>query len=208
MFLEYDYDTSLWLEIPEFDRFCRWKDPRVWADQMARDVLESFGMKPRRGELDYLSRALTVLAEGRLADDTPRAAHFIYIPRPEAIPHRVRAWIGHYPDATLRDWVLADDPEAIDPPILEEFLSPRLGKGLRAFRARTYIPDPGEPAEPGEIWAVLRYAFPVDGESTAVVVTAATTDPAHLLKAMPDIDDLARNLFVVDRDGNAIHPVP
>jgi hypothetical protein len=68
--------------------------------------------------------------------------------------------------------------------------------------------DQADQASPGELYAVLRYAFPVDGESTAVVVTAAVTDPAHLLKAMPDIDDLVRNLFLVDRDGNTIHPAP
>lgn len=208
MYLEWDYDTRIWIEIPTFDKFDPWQDPGVWAREVAQDSWGASGLRPRRGEVDNLIQSLIYLAQRRREDDTRHAAHFIYLPHPQHVPHRIKAWIAHHPECSLRDWVVADDPEAIEPPILEDFDSPHLGHGLRAYRLRTYTLDEAERALPGELYAVLRYAFPVDGERTAVVVTAAVTDPAHLLKAMPHIDDLVRNLFLVDRDGHTIQPVP
>lgn len=165
-------------------------------------------MRPRRGEVDNLVQSLIYLAQRRREDDTRHAAHFIYLPHPQDAPHRVKAWIAHHPECSLRDWVVAEDPEAIEPPIVEDFDSTHLGRGLRAYRLRTYTLDHAQQAVPGQLYAVLRYAFPVNGETTAVVIMAAVADPAHLLKAMSDIDALVRNIFLVDREGRPLSPAP
>jgi hypothetical protein len=114
------------------------------------------------------------------------------IPMPVRVMVWAGAWVRH-DKLTLRDLVMADDPEAIDPPRVEEIVSPALGTGLVASRLRA-MRDESPPQGDAAVFAVLRYGFPVPGHDDMVLVTVAWPDLARVAAARGDIDSLARGI--------------
>lgn len=67
---------------------------------------------------------------------------------------------------------------------MEEFCTKALGRGLRSVR---YARD-GD----GGVYGAVNYAFRSERHATDLRFSAACPDPARLLDAMPDIDELVQ----------------
>ncbi|XMA36051.1 hypothetical protein O1157_03815 [Streptomyces albogriseolus] len=86
---------------------------------------------------------------------------------------------------------MADDPAAVEPPVVKPFLSRRLGEGLTTFR---YVPqDDSSP-----LIACVRYAWRVEEPGADVVMWTATEDVTRLMQAADDLEQLAHSLTVYD----------
>ena len=78
----------------------------------------------------------------------------------------------------------------IEPPIIDDFTTAHLGQGLRVLR---YWHGDDE----GEVAAGLGYAWRSEQYETDLRLFTATGDLARLQQAIPDIDELARQITVV-----------
>src|SRR6202000_2708724 len=96
------------------------------------------------------------------------------------IPVMVAAWdaVGDA-DSQLRMLVHADEPEAVEPPLVEPFTAARLGTGLKSeYLQRSKLgPD---------LTGVVNYAWRVEDLETDVRVFTSTPDLGRLQAAMPD----------------------
>jgi hypothetical protein len=102
--------------------------------------------------------------------------------------------------AQLRALTLADAPNAVGEPVVEEFATERLGTGLRVLRHFTEAGDvlgllaQGETAE---VNVGLSYAWRSEEHETDLRLFTATHDWGRLRAALGDIDELARQISVV-----------
>lgn len=201
--VEKEIDLSTWMPVPT-----QWPAPGAesmfptmpeWADYAANAIWNESTLQPRPGELDLLIRVLAYGAE-HFPSAYPGFDLFLHLPGPRDMPLPV--FIGDFDtsdivtdeDAAieLRQWT-SDDPNAVEPPIIEDFLSPHLGPGVRALRYS--VPD----KESGEILAGLRYGWHVPHLSRHAYLITGTHDPGHLIATMEDIDALARCMeYVTD----------
>jgi hypothetical protein len=92
-------------------------------------------------------------------------------------------------EATLCFLVAAEDPDAVEPPVIEPFRTELLGEGLRSFR---YLRQDDAP----EVIAAVRYAWRDEEAGADVVLWTATDDTAQVIRAAPDIEQLAHKVSV------------
>jgi hypothetical protein len=93
-------------------------------------------------------------------------------------------------------WLLthADDAEAVEPPITEEFSTEKLGPGLRTLR---YLQSPEEEGE--SLFGAVNYAFRSEEHETDLRIWAVSPDLGRLQHAIPDIDILVRATTIISR---------
>ena len=191
--VDVDLDTDVWIGLPGEWTEETWLDHREWA----RDVADAVwtGATPAVGEQgpDHLALGLAMLAEGPLAGDPGRRT-FLWLPEPtaELLPVHLEAFAAEgEQDESLRDLARAEAVGAVEPPIVEPFPSPQLGEGIRVLR---YAADPDD----GAIVLTLSYAWRAEGLD--VLLWLSTFDTGLALRALPDVDDLARAVHLADQD--------
>lgn len=194
-YVDADCDIAIWLAIPIWwGPGTPWSDHRVWARALAEESWADCSDRPGEYEVDNLALTLAMCAE-RFGPDLERpldpfSQTFLHLPHPRSAPLPVTVWVDGI-DGDLRDYVVAEDPDATGPVEVTECVVPALGPGLRAFRRRLIPPQAA--GEPGEEYAVLRYAWQLMDHQVTVVLTCSA-DPASIERTSVDIDALARTL--------------
>jgi hypothetical protein len=187
------YDRRIW--IPAMATFPDGLDRDGWAAGFAQEWWDGSG-------LDYtpndVARLTAQLAETHRATFGHLPCHlaFVHLPDPRLIPLTIFLGVfesGGERGHRLRVLTHADDPDAVEPPIVDEFHTEKLGTGLRTLRY-LHLDD-------GALYAALNYAWRSDEYETDLRLWTATEDLARLERAMPDIDEFARTIAVVSRAG-------
>ncbi|MEQ4196715.1 hypothetical protein [Streptomyces sp. YIM 103828] len=183
-------DWDRWVHLPPRDpkTYADWRDIGAWCRQEAVCLWEESGLEPGRHGVGFTALTLERCAEafspvGSANDLFLRLIHPAGTPLP--VLGLTRPSSGPRVE-TLRALTLADDPEAVEPPVVAPFLSPHLGEGLSTFR---YIPQPDHPAQ---LFACLRYAWQLHELPVSVVLWTVIEDTTQLLDAAEDVEELAR----------------
>jgi hypothetical protein len=92
----------------------------------------------------------------------------------------------------LRLLAHADEPDAMEPPMVEECFTDKLGSGLRSL---CYLRQPGESVVSG----CLNYAWRSEQLETAVRMFTSCPDLSRLQRTMPDIEALTQVISFVPR---------
>ena len=117
----------------------------------------------------------------------------LYLPDPRTLPMPARvmvfsADVVHREQVTLEKAAAVDDPEAESPVDVVQFHNPDLGLGVRAARYRAqHLTDQDD-----QIYAVIKYSFPVPEHDDVVVLTVSWPDLRVVEEARAALDDLAR----------------
>ncbi len=196
---EIDYDPALWIELPRVWCDQTWPDHRAWAREIAEACWGDSGLVPGEHEVDSLALALAMFAEKADSGELPAQDLFLHLPDPRMMPLQVclDLWDAEGErDAALRELTGADDPDAVEPPVVEVFPTEHLGEGLRTLRYCPFDPGPDHPPAPGALYATLNYAWRVDEHDTDVRLSASCPDLARLIQCVEDIDALARGIRI------------
>jgi hypothetical protein len=192
-----DLDERCWMRLPtewplpDFEDV--FPDPVPWARAAAGVRWEDSGLTPRHGEVDELARVL-VRCAALLPGFRPGFEIFLHLPSPRDTPLAV--YVGDYESAEdnephVRFALGLDEPDAVEPPLIEDFAVPTLGTGKRALR---YAKD-----DEGGIVASLRYAWDVERYGLFASVIAVA-DPIRVIAAVDDLDRLCRGLRYLPED--------
>jgi hypothetical protein len=93
----------------------------------------------------------------------------------------------------LRLLTHADEPDAMEPPIIEECFTEKLGSGLKSL---CYLRQPGESVVSG---CLKNYAWRSEQLETAVRMFTSCPDLSRLQRTMPDIEALTQVISFVPR---------
>lgn len=194
-----DYPRTLW--IPCLAAMPAGYDTDRWARDFAAAWWSISGLPHGENQLRRLETQLAYIRENTFGH-LPCHLAFIHLPDPRLNPLPVfLAILAARGERTsrLRSLAGADDPSAVRPPIVDEFSTGRLGSGLRVLRH--FTDDPGVPAltdgETPEIYGGLAYAWRSEEYQTDLRLFTAAPDLGRLQAAIPDIDELARQISVV-----------
>ncbi|MBC9728831.1 hypothetical protein [Streptomyces sp. TRM68367] len=190
-----DYDASLWLEIPPRWDEESWSDIDSWASECAELLWRSHAQDPGESGIPFLAGTLRRCADA-FAPERFDTRALLHIASPTSTPLPVFAAVRPAEaeeegerEAALRALVQADDPDAVEPPVVETFHTENLGEGVRALR---YVRQDDAP----EVLAWLRYAWH-DGEiDTDTVLWTATDDVGQVIQAAKDIEKLAHKIQI------------
>ncbi|MBT2399775.1 hypothetical protein [Streptomyces sp. ISL-100] len=199
--LNIDYDSDTWLKIPG-----RWTDvynedddgvptdddqqtPAEWAAETAQDCWDDSGIDSGETGVAFLAETLQACVE-KYPQAFPGYDIVLHLPDPRAMPLPV--YVTDFPiegdrEPALRLLAMADDKEAVEPPIVEEFTTEDLGQGLRVLR---YFTMPNST----DLLIGLRYAWRSEKFDRDLVMITASPAPGRVLSALEDIDDLARSI--------------
>lgn len=193
--LNIDQDLLLrltWVPCPPF--FPDGQDRESWA-------AESAGLWWRMSESPYGKREIDDLAGllSAIHQDVYAAGHchqaLIHLPDPRMLPLPVQLGIWAMDgdrDEQLRTLAHADEPTAVEPPIVEEFSTERLGTGLKALHYRFG-------RDGSAVHGYLNYAWRSERYETDLRLFTFCWDLSRLQRALPDIDELARAIEIVPR---------
>jgi hypothetical protein len=73
----------------------------------------------------------------------------------------VRVFVDDTPDLTVEQAAQVHNPDALEPPIVEQFSTDVLGAGLKVTAHGTLDPEPHDPPGTRTLWVQVRYAFAV-----------------------------------------------
>ncbi|MFJ4832886.1 hypothetical protein ACIP79_23725 [Streptomyces sp. NPDC088747] len=194
--LDIEYiDAYPWVIIPPragpSAPFEEWDDIQTWCHDRAQDLWADRELDPGPNGVDFVGTTLASCAEA-LSPLGSEHWLFLHLDHPTDMPLPVCASIGPAAgprEETLRALTLADDPEAVEPPVVKPFKSERLGKGMTTFR---YIQQDDSP----RLLACVRYAWQVEEHGADVVMWTATDDVARLMTAGDDLEELGRSLAI------------
>lgn len=197
---EIDYDPAVWIELPRVWCEETWPDHRAWARDIAEACWGDFDLAPGPYAVDNLALTLALYAEKVESGDLPAQDFFLHLPDPRLDPLLVSlgTWeLEGERDEALRELTGADDPEAVEAPIVEPFATENLGRGLRTLRYCPFDPGPDHPPDPGALYATLNYAWRVDEHDVDVRMFSSSPDIGRLIQVVDDIDGLARGVKIV-----------
>ena len=197
-------DLSPWIRIPlmwpepGLEDVEEAQTPEAWARYFAEGLWEDFAAeKPKPGEVGLLTNILLMYAL-RAPAAFPDFEVFLHLPHPRDIPLPVYVDLveieeGEDRETALRALTHADASYAVEPPIVEDFDSPHLGRGLRVLR---YYQDQDE--DSNELHVGLRYAWRYEKgtEAADVLIILADPDAGRVLKALDDVDEFARTIRI------------
>jgi hypothetical protein len=188
--VDVDLDTGVWVGVPGEWSEDTWPDHRGWAREVAEIVWA--GADPIGGQgPDHLALGLAMLAESPITKDPSRRT-FLWLPGPTStlLPVHLEACAAEGDaDEALRELTRADAPGAVEKPVVDPFPSPHLGDGLRVLR---YAVD----SQGAAVVLTLSYAWRAGGLD--VLLWLSTFDTGLALRAMDDVDALARAVHLVD----------
>ena len=185
------YAQNIWIPCPPVfpDGF----DQASWASLYAEQWWEWSGRTHGDREVKLLARILAEIRDYGYAHlDMPRG--FIHLPNLGLVPLLVSFGIWEaVGDRTtqLRILTHADDQEAVQPPLVDEFATDRLGPGLKVL---SYT-------RAGEtVTGHLSYAWRSEEYATALRMFTGSPDLGRLQAAIPDMEQLAREAEIIPRD--------
>jgi hypothetical protein len=185
------FAQNIWIPCPPV--FPDGYDRGSWASLYAEQWWEMSGQEHSDREVKLLARTLADIHEYAYAHlDMHRG--FIHLPDLGLVPLLVSFGIWEaVGDRTTQLRVLAhaDDPEAMQPPSVEEFATDRLGPGLRVL-AYTRNKE--------AITGHLNYAWRSEEYATALRMFTGSPDLGRLQRAIPDIEQLARGAAIIPRN--------
>ncbi|MFI9153650.1 hypothetical protein [Streptomyces sp. NPDC053367] len=207
--LDIAYDVDIWLEIPPrwtIGAVEPWEDddtrtPQEWATETAELWWDESDEDPGDGGVELLADTLMACVE-RYPKMFPGFEVLLHLPSPSSLPLPV--FVSHFPsesekDCELRRVTLADGEGAIEKPIVEEFATDSLGKGLRVLR---YSVDD----ESNTVISSLRYAWRSEEHGEYVVIITGSPAPTSVLQALDAVDDLAHSIVL--RHNDYVPPTP
>jgi hypothetical protein len=189
--LDIDYDPSRWLELPPRWDTEEWQDIGAWALSCAELFWRSYARDPEESGIAFLAGRLRHFAEA-FAPEPFDTRVLLRMWEPTTMPLQVCTMVKPAQgdrEETLRFLVGAEDPDAVEPPVVESCRTDSLGVGLRAFR---YLRQDDTP----EVVAALRYAWRVEEVGADVVLWTATNDTAQVIRTAQDIEELAHTMSV------------
>ena len=187
-----DFDQTVW--IPCLPVFPSGADRKSWSALYAGHWWEASGLEHGKRQIDALRRSLEYLHEFAYSQLRCHMA-VIHLPDPRLVPLLVGfgVWQAEGDRVTqLRLLAHADEPDAIEPPIVEECFTEKLGSGLKSL---CYLRQPDESMMSGS----LNYAWRSEQLETAVRMFTSCPDLSRLQRAMPDIEALTQVISFVPR---------
>jgi hypothetical protein len=183
-------ERAVWIPCPA--RLPEGDDQASWARRYAAKWWADSGAEPDESQVAALAEILAGLRE---LTYRPGMCHLAVIhlpparaePRPvfEPVPVDIGVWqLRGERDARLRLLTNADDPGAVERPLVEEFGNDALGTGLKTLRYGR-LPD-------GALFAAVNYAFRSEEYETDLRFSSSCSDLGQLQAALPDIDELVR----------------
>jgi hypothetical protein len=186
-----EYDQRVWIPCPPV--FPEGDDLQAWALLFAAEWWARSGRKHGQREVHALARTLAEIHQYGYAH---LAMHngLIHLPSLDVVPLLVGFGVwGAVGDANaqLRALGHADDPEAMQPPVVEEIPAASAGPGIKvlAYTRR------GE-----DIMGFVSYVWRSDEHETAVRMFTACPDLGRLQRAIQDMDQLATGVTIIPRD--------
>jgi hypothetical protein len=186
-----DFDQAVW--IPCLPVFPKGHDLKSWSALYAEPRWEASGLEHGKRQVDALRRSLEYLHEFAYSQ-LPCHMAVIHLPSPGMVPLLVGfgVWQAEGDRVTqLRRLAHADEPDAMEPPIVEECFTEKLGRGLKSL---CYLRQP-ESVVSGS----LNYAWRSEPLETAVRMFTSCPDLSRLQRAMPDIEALTQVISFVQR---------
>lgn len=191
-----DYDAQVWIPCPAV--FPEGVDREIYAAGVAGIWFERVPPDRRRpGDVELLAAQLSEIHQATYGKV---AVCYVFVHLPDPVGHlplvvNVGVWEARG-DAgeQLRMLCLADDPDAVEPPIVDEFATPRLGTGLRVLRYCRLTDDDGA------LYSGLNYAFRSAELETDLALSVVSEDLGRLQGAMPDIEALVRSMSIISQD--------
>ena len=184
------YDKGIWIPCPD-PEFLGAAKREKWAKDYATVWWEVSGFKHGKRQVKGLQQALLEIQRGIYAT---QPCHSVVINLPNVnvlpLPVMVATWeaVGDK-DTQLRVLVHADEPEAVEAPLIEPFTAEKLGAGLKSQYLQRSSQGP-------DLTGVVNYAWRVEDMETDVRVFTACPDLGRLQAAMADIDQLTNTISV------------
>lgn len=183
------YDKTVW--IPCLPVFPAGYDRESYSSEVARLWWDASTLPHTQVDVARLSAMLSEIHQG-IYGKIPCHLAFIHLPDPRLIP--LVLYVGIWESAGERDEQLrllchADDADAVERPVADEFTTEELGQGLRVIRYR-HLPD-------GSLYAGISYAWRSEQYETDLVLSATAEDLARLQRAIPDIEEFAQATSVI-----------
>jgi hypothetical protein len=183
-----DYAPWIWIPCPPV--FPEGFDLNSWAWLYAREWWANSGREHGEPELGLLAGTLAEIHDYAYAH-LPMHRGFIHFPDirlpPLLVSFGVWEAVGE-PTAQLRALVHADEPEAMEPPEVEQFATEWLGPGLKSL---SYTRNDGT------LSGHLDYAWRSEQHATALRMFTACPDLGRLQRAVPDMEQLARGVKII-----------
>jgi hypothetical protein len=186
-----EYAQNIWIPCPLV--FPDGYDRGSWASLYAEEWLARFGGKHGSREVKALVRTLVDIHKYAYAHLEMHDG-FIHLPNLGLVPLLVSFGVWEaVGDRTTQLRVLAhaDDPEAIEPPLVDEFGTDRLGPGLKTL---AYTRNGGT------VTGHLSYAWRSEECATALRLFTGTPDLGRLQRAIPDIERMVQGTAFVSLD--------
>jgi hypothetical protein len=189
-----EYAQNVWIPCPPVfpDGF----DRGSWASLYAGQWWQMSGQKHSGRQEKLLARTLAEMHEYAYAHLEMHNG-LIHLPNLQIVPLLVSfgVWEGVGDRmAQLRVLAHADDPEAIEPPMVDEFATERLGPGLKTL---SYT------RKGGTVTGHLSYAWRSEEYATALRVFTGCPDLGRLQRAIPDIEQMAQGVTIIPVDYSA-----
>jgi hypothetical protein len=186
-----DFNQAVW--IPCLPVFPKGHDLKSWSALYAEHWWEASGLEHGKRQVDALRRSLEYLHEFAYSQ-LPCHMAVIHLPSPGMVPLLVGfgVWEAEGDRVTqLRRLAHADEPDAMEPPIVEECFTEKLGRGLKSL---CYLRQPES-----VVSGALNYAWRSEPLETAVRMFTSCPDLSRLQRAMPDIEALTQVISFVQR---------
>lgn len=199
--LDVNYDPGQWLELPPLWEKEAWSNIEEWSSECSTAVWQFHTEDSRENEIEYLAGTLLQFAH-MMAPEDFNVRVLLHMRDPLSMPLPVVIVATSSSDSrcdeALRSLVLAEDADAVDPPVVQSVDMKSLGEGLRSFRYLSQDDD-------ATVLAAVRYAWRSVDSHADVLLRTATDDVGHLLQALSDIEVLAHTIEVRSRlvDGSA-----
>jgi hypothetical protein len=185
-----DYDKTIWIPCPP--AFGPGMTREDWAHGFASLWWEASGVKYGKRQVKAMEQGLIEVQQSiyRLM---PCHLALLHMPdvRLASLPVCLAVWeaVGDR-DSQLRELVHADEPAAVEPPLVEEVTTEKLGTGLKCLYYQRDREGPG-------LTAVLNYAWRSEEYETDLRVFTGTPDLGRLERAKPDIDELVCGITIM-----------
>jgi hypothetical protein len=183
-----EYAQNIWIPCPLV--YPEGEDRGSWASLYAEEWWAISGRKHGSREVKALARTLVDIHKYAYAQLEMHDG-FIHLPNLGLVPLLVSFGVWEaVGDRTTQLRVLAhvDDPEAMQPPLVEEFSTERLGPGIKTLAYTR---------KGGTVTGHLSYAWRSEECVTALRMFTGSPDLGRLQRAIPDIEQLAQNITII-----------
>lgn len=178
-----------WIGVPESWPYNDWQSVDEWADELVESLRERFDHE-EEGQSEVLRGLLITVAESRVSRNVSRV--YIGIENwtgPVTIADLTVVDFAPGESMSLEHFAGVDDPDAVEKPIVDEFVT---SSGLQGLESIRYL----NPHDLSRLVARLDFVFPTP---TGVVhLYTAHLDLVAFERARPQLEALARSISIAD----------